>query len=118
MTDIDDDIQVWIRHGRIGTGRGYQEEVERAKRIEAERNERVVPCEACQSEGRVLTNDGGPDDVDHGACPHCEGTGGEIIETQPVELADFECENCLGMPEHGCYCKALGAVGPGGPIPE
>jgi hypothetical protein len=28
------DLQVWIRHGRIGTGRGYQAEVERAKRLE------------------------------------------------------------------------------------
>jgi hypothetical protein len=32
-----DDLQVWLRHGRIGTGRGYQEEVERAKKIETER---------------------------------------------------------------------------------
>lgn len=32
-----DDLQIWIRHGRIGTGRTYQEEVERAKRIDAER---------------------------------------------------------------------------------
>lgn len=32
-----DDLQAWIRHGRIGTGRGYQSEVERAKKIDAER---------------------------------------------------------------------------------
>lgn len=30
------DLQVWLRHGRIGTGRGYQAEVERAYRIEAD----------------------------------------------------------------------------------
>jgi hypothetical protein len=29
-----DDLQVWLRHGRIGTGRGYQQEVERAKAID------------------------------------------------------------------------------------
>ena len=32
-----EDLQVWIRHGRIGRGTSYQQEVERAKRIEAER---------------------------------------------------------------------------------
>jgi len=31
------DLQVWLRWGRIGTGRSYQEEVQRAYRIEAER---------------------------------------------------------------------------------
>lgn len=31
-----DDLQIWIRHGRIGTGRGYQAEVARARQIEAE----------------------------------------------------------------------------------
>jgi len=30
------DLQVWLRHGRIGTGRGYQAEVARAYQIEAE----------------------------------------------------------------------------------
>lgn len=38
---------------------------------------RIVPCEACATEGRVI-----------------------------------------GMIEHGCYCKAVGAVGPGGPLPS
>lgn len=31
-----DDLHVWLRHGRIGMGRGYQEEVARARRIEAD----------------------------------------------------------------------------------
>lgn len=31
--------------------------------------------------------------------------------------ADYACENCIGMPEHGCYCKAHGAIAPGGPAP-
>jgi hypothetical protein len=29
-----DDLQVWLRHGRIGIGRTYQQEVERARKIE------------------------------------------------------------------------------------
>ena len=31
------DLQVWIRHGRIGRGATYQQEVERAKKVEQER---------------------------------------------------------------------------------
>lgn len=39
MTDQEKaDLQVWLRHGRIGTGRGYQEEVARAYRIKSERD--------------------------------------------------------------------------------
>lgn len=30
--------------------------------------------------------------------------------------ADYECENCIGMAAHGCYCKAMGAIGPDGPL--
>ena len=30
-----DNLQAWIRHGRIGTGRGYQQEVQRAHELEA-----------------------------------------------------------------------------------
>jgi len=37
-----DDLQAWLRHGRIGTGRGYKAEVERAKRIEADRSNAPV----------------------------------------------------------------------------
>lgn len=51
---------------------------------------RIVLCEACGSEGRVLTCDGGPDEVDHGPCPVCEGTGYEVIEVEPIELEDLE----------------------------
>ena len=32
-----DDLQVWIRHGRIGIGRTYQQEVDRARTIERDR---------------------------------------------------------------------------------
>lgn len=60
---------------------------------------RVVGCEACGTEGRVLVGDvfwdraiGGfvPGERDEGPCPYCEGTGGEIIETQPIEMEDLE----------------------------
>lgn len=44
-----------------------------------------------------------------------------IIETEQ-ELIDhvnslpyYECENCIGMIEYGCYCRAHNAIAPGGP---
>jgi hypothetical protein len=76
---------------------------------------RFVNCEACQTEGRILTNDGGPDDVDHGVCPACNGEFAVEVETSPIEiddLPDYACENCIGMIEHGCYCMAVGCVAP------
>lgn len=30
-----EDLQIWLRWGRIGTGRTYEQEVERARKIEA-----------------------------------------------------------------------------------
>lgn len=32
--------------------------------------------------------------------------------------ATFECEDCIGMKQHGCYCAAMGATKPGGPLPD
>ena len=29
--------------------------------------------------------------------------------------ADYPCEDCIGMKDHGCYCKAMNAIQPGGP---
>ncbi len=63
-------------------------------------NERILPCEACGSEGRIYS--GHPNDPhprDEGPCPWCEGTGGEIIETEPVTLDDLKgptyfCDSC------------------------
>lgn len=52
-------------------------------------NERIVLCEACGSEGRVLRGQY-EDERDYGPCPYCEGTGGEIIETQPIEMVDLD----------------------------
>jgi len=52
---------------------------------------RIVPCEACGSEGRVLvTMPGEWDPEDRGPCPYCDGTGGEIITTQPIEMEDLD----------------------------
>lgn len=64
---------------------------------------RLVLCEACGSEGcgRSLDPDDGTCDCRyHGydgnsptncedACPYCEGTGGALIATEPVELDDL-----------------------------
>lgn len=58
---------------------------------------RIVPCEACGTEGRIIRQSlyhssahvGAPDEVDHGECPYCEGTGGELIEVEPIELEDL-----------------------------
>lgn len=75
-------------------------------------NERIVPCEACQSEGRILRGQY-EDERDCGPCQACEGTGGEIIETDPVEMEDYPCEDCIGMIEYGCYCRAHGCPSPG-----
>ncbi len=34
------------------------------------------------------------------------------------ESPAYDCEDCIGMREHGCYCQALGAKQPGGPAME
>lgn len=56
---------------------------------------RIVFCEACQSEGRIYVSDGfswddGPRERDIGPCEVCEGTGGEIVEVQPIDLSDLD----------------------------
>lgn len=56
---------------------------------------RFVNCEVCQTEGRVLTSDGGPDDKDHGVCPECNGTGSVEVETKPVEMGDGDYDKLL-----------------------
>lgn len=37
------------------------------------------------------------------------------IQSAPVEKPGYECEDCIGMKEHGCFCMAMGAHQPGGP---
>ncbi|MDB5607752.1 MAG: hypothetical protein JWP25_4652 [Bradyrhizobium sp.] len=68
-------------------------------------NTRFINCEVCQTEGRLLTNDGGPDDVDHGACPACNGERAVEVETQPCERLT-ECPSCKQMFENGGQCAA------------
>ena len=61
---------------------------------------RIVLCEACGSEGRILRAEYStdPNPRDCGPCPYCKGTGGEIIETQPIEMEDLE-EMAGGEPD-------------------
>jgi hypothetical protein len=53
-------------------------------------NTRFVPCEVCGSEGRIyrqhVTNP--YEEVDHGECPECRGSGMMEVEMQPVEMRD------------------------------
>lgn len=86
---------------------------------------RIVLCEHCGSEGRIYANDtkpwaDEPSERDDGPCPACEGTGGEIIETEPVMMeelddicGDIMCPRChlnpkdyalLGRDNEGHVC--------------
>lgn len=70
--------------------------------VTEEDSPRLVLCPACESEGcsRLLdSEDGfcpcnyygrGPRHNCEHACPCCEGTGGELIATEPVTLEDLE----------------------------
>jgi len=51
---------------------------------------RFINCEICQTEGRILTNDGGPDDVDHGVCPACNGERVVEVKTRVLTPEDIE----------------------------
>lgn len=57
---------------------------------------RVVLCETCGSEGRLCYDTGircretGAAMERYEPCPWCEGTGGEIIEVQPIEMEDLD----------------------------
>ena len=67
---------------------------------------RIVPCDHCQTEGRILRGQY-EDERDEGPCPVCEGTGGEIIETEPITLDDLCISGCqyakdVAMPEYSC----------------
>ena len=49
---------------------------------------RLKPCEHCGSEGKLYTSRYGGNDPDVwpiGDCPVCEGTGGALVEVEPVE---------------------------------
>ena len=64
---------------------------------------RVVACDFCQTEGRVLTNDGGPYDSDHGPCPCCEGTGNNLVAVTSVGVYGEWCRDPAACAGKG-YC--------------
>ena len=68
-----------------------QQFYEKHRRLEA-LDHRIVACEACGTEGRIYHGNGDKpwDYVEE--CPYCDGTGGEIITTQPIEMADLDSE--------------------------
>ena len=55
---------------------------------------RIVPCDACGTEGRIYrTRSGHPNDpdwIDLGPCDVCAGTGGMMIEVEPITLEDLD----------------------------
>jgi len=74
-----------------------------AVRWNGENNERIVPCAPCGTEGRIYERalvherNAAPhdDDVDVGPCTVCEGTGGEIVETELIDDDDYD--GCFGL---------------------
>jgi hypothetical protein len=50
----------------------------------------LVLCEACGSEGRLLTSNGGPYDTDNGPCPYCDGTGLALVECELIMMEDLD----------------------------
>lgn len=50
----------------------------------------IANCEVCQTEGRILTSDGGPYEIDNGICPACNGECVVEVKTQAVTLEDLE----------------------------
>ncbi len=40
--------------------------------------------------------------------------GGGYQTSVKAAALDYECENCIGMSDYGCYCQAMGATKPGG----
>lgn len=49
----------------------------------------LVPCECCQSEGRLYRGQY-EDERDCGECPVCEGTGGALVDSEPVTMEDLD----------------------------
>lgn len=72
---------------------------------------RIVHCEVCQGEGRILRSRGGPDEVDLGQCWHCDGTGHAVIKVEPIEMEDLDDMAELPI-EEDPYHQPLGDRGP------
>jgi len=58
---------------------------------------RIVLCEACLAEGRILRGGNRPDPIDDGECEVCGGQGSEVIQVFPVPL--HEVTFAPGEPE-------------------
>lgn len=59
------------------------------RRTDELENPRIVPCDHCGTEGRIYSGMY-EDERDCGECPVCKGTGGEIIDAEPITLEDLE----------------------------
>lgn len=85
-------------------------EPERCPLAEPPRDVRIVSCEACNTEGRIYrTRSGHPNDpdwIDLGPCDVCEGTGGMMIEVEPITLGDLVsetvAERVISTPSEEC----------------
>ena len=53
---------------------------------------RIVACEACGTESRIYHGNGDKPWHYVEDCPYCDGTGGEIITTHPIEMEDLDSE--------------------------
>lgn len=50
---------------------------------------------------------------------HCPKCGAAHLSTRVCGCeamkkldADYDCEDCIGMKEYGCYCMAVGCIAP------
>lgn len=56
----------------------------------------LIECEVCQGEGRILRSNGGPDDIDCGICPACNGKREVEVESVPATFSDIESGEWFG----------------------
>lgn len=68
---------------------------------------RFINCEVCQTEGRILRNNGGPDEIDCGVCPACNGERVVEVETKPYSHIN-QCPSCGRMFVDGDTCSRGG----------
>jgi Zn finger protein HypA/HybF involved in hydrogenase expression len=53
---------------------------------------RIILCETCGSEGRIIRGQY-EDERDCGPCPACDGTGLEVVETEPIQMTDIDVDD-------------------------
>lgn len=51
---------------------------------------RILTCPTCGGEKRDLRSNGGPNDIDCGECPECEGAGAIQVAVKPIAIKDLE----------------------------